>query len=47
MKRRPADSARIPESEGQWRHFAFHFFIVFLFSFWQALDLRYILCLFS
>jgi hypothetical protein len=40
-KRQPADSARITESEGQWRHFAFRFFVVFLFNFWQACSIYF------
>jgi hypothetical protein len=40
-KRQPVDSARISESEGQWRHFAFRFFVVFLFNFWQACSIYF------
>jgi hypothetical protein len=41
IKRRLADSARLLESEGQWRHFAFRFFVVFLFNFWQACSIYF------
>jgi len=34
--RQPADLARIPESEGQWHHFAFR-----LFNFWQACSIYF------